>query len=496
MMTRPVTVLLVDDERPIRASLRRLLTPEGFTVLEAADGREAMVLVARSVGAPIPPGPATPAETEPAELPPIDIILSDVRMPTATGLDLLRFVRQTAPQIEIILLTAYGEIADAVSALKLGAFNFLEKPFEPDALLLEIKRAQLLVMDRLGSARGRAAASSPRLIGRHPTMVALESIISRVAATDATVLISGESGTGKGLVARAIHDRSTRAREPFVAVHCGSIPESLIEAELFGHAKGAFAGAVADRDGRFAQAEGGTIFLDEIGEMPPAMQAKLLRVLQDRAYEPVGATTPKRGDFRVLDLSKAVAAGTFRQDLFYRLNVVPIEVPPLRDRLSDLPVLCEAFLAVQNEGHGTPLLPPDDACMDILRRYAWPGNVRELESLIERVAVLKGGGPVTEDDLPVAIRQSGTVEIRQLAGSLASTGTRSMNLNQELNRLEVELIKTALQQSGGNRNRASQILGLNRTTLIEKIKRLGLQSFADEQSEGGPSSRPPRASGE
>jgi DNA-binding NtrC family response regulator len=498
----PVTILLVDDERPLRASLRRLLTPEGFQVLEAADGREAMVMVARSVGAPVPPGPLVTAETEPAEVPPIDIVISDLRMPEANGIEVLRYVRQVAPHIEMLLLTAFGEVTDAVTALRLGAFNFLEKPFEPEALLLEVKRAQLLAIERRGKPAKKAVGpKSYRLVGDAPVMKELNSIISRVAPSEATVLILGESGTGKELVARAIHDHSLRAKGPFVAVHCGAIPESLFESELFGHVKGSFTGAVGNRDGRFAQADGGTIFLDEIGEMPLAMQVKLLRVLQEKTFEPVGSSKARRGDFRVLaatnrDLSKAVAGGTFRQDLFYRLNVVPIEVPALRERASDIPALCASFVSIQNQQRATAMLPPDTACMELLRRYPWPGNVRELEHLIERIAVLKGEGAITENDLPAVIRETAAIGIQRASISSQPSAPRSvtMNLNGELNRLEVELIRTALEQSGGNKNRASQVLGLNRTTLIEKIKRLGLQAFADSLNDtptpGAPKTRP------
>jgi sigma-54 specific flagellar transcriptional regulator A len=233
-----------------------------------------------------------------------------------------------------------------------------------------------------------------------------------VGASDATVLITGESGTGKELVAQALHDVSPRARKPFVAVHCGAIPESLIESELFGHVKGAFTGAVTSREGRFAQAEGGTIFLDEIGEMPLAMQVKLLRVLQEKTYEPVGSTKGRKGDFRVLaatnrDLAKAVSDGLFRQDLFFRLNVVPIQIPPLRKRASDVPHLCAAFVAAQNKDRAMPLEPPDAACTQIMLRYGWPGNVRELEHIIERISVLRAdGGPITLADLPEMIRDA------------------------------------------------------------------------------------------
>jgi DNA-binding NtrC family response regulator len=487
----PVTVLIVDDERPLRASLRRLLAPEGFQILEAADGREAMVMVARSAGA-APPEEGASTGLVSTEVPPIDIIVSDLRMPEASGLELLRFVRQTAPQIEMLLLTAFGQVGDAVAALKLGAFNFLEKPFEPEALLLEVKRAQLLVLERRAKVPGKPLPREKLgIVGDSAPIRNLRNIVSRVGPSEATVLILGESGTGKELVAQAIHEASRRTGGPFVAVHCGAIPESLIESELFGHVKGAFTGAVATREGRFAQAEGGTIFLDEIGEMPLAMQVKLLRVLQERTYEAVGSSKPRRGDFRVIaatnrDLTKAVAAGTFRQDLFYRLNVVPVEVPALRERPGDLELLCEAFVEVQNRSRTSMLLPPDPACFEILRRYSWPGNVRELEHLIERIAVLKGEGAITESDLPAVIRETVAIGLPMAVSSAPRNAARSMNLNGELNRLEVELIRMALQQSGGNKNKASQILGLNRTTLIEKIKRLGLQGYADGVTEGTP----------
>ena len=481
----PMTILLVDDEWALRASLRRLLTPEGFHILEAADGKAAMELVARSVGKPLDAPSAAPA----AAVPPIDIIISDLRMPEANGLELLRFVRQHAPEIEVIVLTAFGEVADAVAALKLGAYNFLEKPFDPPAFLLEVKRAQLLAIGRRGGPATKAPSGEAiqRLVGDSPAMRELKALIQKVGASDATALILGESGTGKELVARAIHESSPRRDQPFVAVHCGAIPESLVESELFGHVKGAFTGAAGHRDGRFALAEGGTIFLDEIGETPLSVQVKLLRVLQEKTYEPVGGSKAKKGDFRVLaatnrDLTRAVAEGKFRQDLFYRLNVVPLELPTLRERPQDLSVLCDAFVAERNRSQQKRLLPPDAACLAAMRRYSWPGNVRELEHLIERISVLKDDGPITLADLPSVLREA-VAPSREPSGFEASE-PRTMNLNAELNRLEVELIRLALKQSGGNKNRASQILGLNRTTLIEKIKRLGLQPFAESLVQG------------
>ncbi len=478
---RPMTILLVDDEWALRASLRRLLAPEGFQILEAPDGRTAMALVARSIG--LPSGWAD----APQAVPPIDIIISDLRMPEASGLDLLRFVREHAPEIEVIVLTAYGEVADAVAALKLGAYNFLEKPFDPPAFLLEVKRAQLLAVEhRRGRlVRAPVGEAMARLVGDSIVMQELKTLIGRLAQSDATALILGDSGTGKELVARAIHERSPRRNRAFVPVHCGAIPESLFESELFGHVKGAFTGATATRAGHFEVAEGGTVFLDEIGETPPALQVKLLRVLQERTYQPVGASKAKKGDFRVLaathrDLSRAVREGKFREDLFYRLNVVPVLVPTLRERPEDLQLLCETFVAERNRDRETKLLPPGDECLEAMRRYSWPGNVRELEHLIERISVLKDSGPITVEDLPSVLRE--TVLPAALPGFGAEA--RSMNLNAELNRLEVELIRLALKQSHGNKNRASQILGLNRTTLVEKIKRLGLQPFADSLGPG------------
>ena len=493
---QPVSLLIVDDERALRLGLRRLLAPEGFQIFEASDGREAMAIVARSRGLPLPDGASVPPEID--SVPPLDIILTDLRMPNATGLDLLRYVREHSPETEVLLLTAFGEVSDAVTALKLGAANFIEKPFEPENIRLEVRRAQLLAIEKRRPAR-KEKASPPApagLVGDSPAMRELKTIISRVAQTQATVLILGESGTGKELVAQGIHSGSSRARGPFVAVHCGAIPESLIESELFGHVRGAFTGAVGAREGRFAQADGGTIFLDEIGEMPLAAQVKLLRVLQEHTYEPVGSTTPRKGDFRVLaathrDLEKAVAAGSFRQDLFYRLNVVPVTVPPLRDRVEDMGALCAQFVSRQNGQREGTLSPPTDDCLAILKQYPWPGNVRELEHLIERISVLKESGPIVEDDLPVMMRTH-AAQARPPAPQQAEASTptdegaspRSLNLNQELSRLESEMIRMALEQSGGNKNRAAQILGLNRTTLVEKIKRLGLRAYADELTGG------------
>jgi len=466
-------VLIVDDERALRVALDRFVRTLGLIPDTAASGSEAL-----------------------GKLDGCDLVVSDVRMPGMGGLELLAEARRRRPDLPVVLLTGHGSVPLAVEAMRAGAANFLTKPFDLDELE-QVIRATLEARQPSALPAGRTVAttSSDALTGASEAVRGLRDLCARIAGSDATVLLAGESGSGKEVVARAIHAQSRRARGPFVAVNCAAIPEALLESELFGHVKGAFTGATQTRPGRFAAAEGGTLLLDEIGELPLAMQVKLLRVLQERTYTPIGDGEARQADARVLaathrDLEAMVAAGTFREDLYYRLNVLPVVVPPLRERGHDVLLLARNFLAraAAAEGRRPMDLDPDvELC---LVRYAWPGNVRELEHAITRATVLARGDVLSLADLPPKVRAaySGAPAAPRAAGAPPAPSETipeepgpkgppvlpeaGMNLRSELERLERGFIAQALERTGGNRNRAAALLGLNRTTLVEKLKRL------------------------
>jgi DNA-binding NtrC family response regulator len=389
-------------------------------------------------------------------------------MSDGTGLDVLRLVRRLQPGCPVLLLTAFSTAATNAEALRLGAVTILDKPIGPKDLEAEL-RAAIAETAQLGP--GADAANEAGLIGRSPPLQALLEMIVRVAPTDSSVLVTGESGTGKELVAQAIHRLSRRAMKPLVVVNCAAIPETLLESELFGHVKGAFTGALQSREGRFKLANGGTLFLDEMGDLPLALQAKLLRVLQEHTIEPLGSSRTEPVDFRLIaatnrDLEQMVAAGTFRRDLFYRLNVVPLELPPLRERPGDVPLLVRHFLNKLSTGGRVRVAQP---AMDALSRYSWPGNVRELENLVERLVVLRGEGEIGVADLPEALRRPGAAPAP--AGGAVTLTPRGIDLYAVMEELEDRLISEALELTLGNKQRAAQLLGLNRTTLLEKLKR-------------------------
>ncbi|HWE25428.1 MAG TPA: sigma-54 dependent transcriptional regulator, partial [Myxococcales bacterium] len=393
------------------------------------------------------------------------------------GLTVLREVRRMLPGTPVLVMTAFGSVATSVEAMRLGAVTMLEKPVPVAQLEREVRDAIAAAREVEG---GLEAAGGAGLIGDSPAIRAVFDTLVRVAPSNSTVLIQGESGTGKELIAQAVHRLSRRALGPLVAVNCAAIPEQLLESELFGHTKGAFTGALQSRPGRFRMADGGTIFLDEIGEMPLALQGKLLRVLQERAVEPVGGSKPEPVDFRLIaatnkDLEGQVAQGAFRGDLFYRLHVVPLVVPPLRERRGDVPLLAAHFLARHNAEKERPLLF-STAAVEALERYAWPGNVRELENLVERLAVLRGEGEIGLADLPGPIRNAlsaGAVANGNGSHIPTALPPEGVDLYKVLADLEDRLIREALQRSGGNKNQAAKILGLNRTTLVEKLRKKG-----------------------
>nr|MBI3612538.1 sigma-54-dependent Fis family transcriptional regulator [Nitrospirota bacterium] len=458
-------IVIVDDESAVRETLRDFLVEEGYQVTAVADGQAAVQAVRDE---------------------PIKIMLTDLRLPGMDGLEVLEQVLQLNAQIACIVMTGYGTIEQAVKAMKAGAYDFITKPVQFDAVSMAIRKAlefqQLRQENLLLRKAVREKFRTKSMVGTSEAMRELHDFIDKVADSDSTVLIQGESGTGKELVARMLHYNSLRRDRPFVPVNCGAIPENLLESELFGHEKGAFTGAIATRMGRFELAHGGTLFLDEIGEMSQPLQVKLLRALQERAFERVGGSKTVRVDVRIIsatnqDLESAVQDRRFRQDLYYRLNVIPMMMPPLRDRRADVPLLIDHFLRQFNEAKGTTVCDMDGAAVALLSQYGWPGNIRELENLIERLIILKKTGTLTVADLPEKIRQvrpapSGA---RPVEGPVDFNGS-GVDLVKELEQYENRLILEALRQTNGVTSKAAQLLHLNRTTLVEKLKRKGLET--------------------
>ena len=447
-------ILVADDEESHRIMLRAVLQEEGYTVAEAADGPEAIRAV---------------------EQEPFDLILLDIRMPGMDGIEALVEIRKISPYVPVLMMTAYASVKTAVEALKSGAFEYLIKPLDIDELKILIEKAlehyhlreeNLALKERLGDR-----FDFSKMIGKSRKMVELFDLLAQVAPTDATVLILGESGTGKELVANALHHNSPRASQPFIKVSCAALPETLLESELFGHEKGAFTGAVARKEGRFWAAHRGSIFLDEVGEMSSATQTKLLRVLQEREFEPLGSTRTLKVDVRIVaatheNLEKEVREGRFREDLFYRLNVVPVSIPPLRERKEDLPSLAVHFLALYREKNQKEVKDISPKAMDLLVRYEWPGNIRELENCIERAVIVARGEMIIPADLPPQIQALSRGK-EENQGILFPSGL-------SLQDAERALILKTLEDTGGNRSRAADILGINRRTLQIKLKEYGI----------------------
>ncbi|HVZ75534.1 MAG TPA: sigma-54 dependent transcriptional regulator [Polyangia bacterium] len=447
-------ILLCDDEDTLLRSLGRILRAVGHEVV-ATDG----------------PGGLTRLRQEA-----FDLVLTDIRMPGVNGFELLNAARTLAPGTPVIAMSGSAEIPDAVKAMHGGARDFLIKPFDMQTL-------EEAVASVLKPVTPPAAATDPRawrqqhapwMLGDDPAMIPVLSLLSQVADTNCTVLITGQSGTGKELTARALHAGSARANKAFVAVNCAAIPTTLVESELFGHVKGAFTGATTSRVGRFGQADGGTIFLDEIGEMVPDVQAKLLRLIQDGELMPVGEETPTKVDVRILaatnrNLENEVAAGRFRADLFWRLNVIPIEMPSLAQRPTDITRLAEHFVTKANERHRRHVAGLEAHAISALRAYNWPGNIRELENTIERLVIVKGSGTIAFADLPPHIRVP--KEITPMSRAIPELPQDGTDLRAMLEAVEDRMIGEALERTGGNKNRAAELLGLNRTTLVEKLRR-------------------------
>ncbi len=454
-------ILIVDDEQSFRQLLSLVFGNEGHNIRTAMNGRQALGLLAEE---------------------PADVIISDVKMPDMDGIELLRAVRETQPEIGVVLMTAFASVDTAREAFKLGADDFITKPFDVEELKLIISKTlekQALIDENRAFKRAQRDRGSVRnIVGSSPKMDAIFQMIETVAEVQSTILITGESGTGKELVARAIHDLSPRAERPFISINCGAFTETLLESELFGYMKGSFTGATANRKGLFEAAHNGTIFLDEIGEMSPAMQVKLLRVLQERRVRPVGAHDELAIDTRVIaatnrDLKAMSEEGTFREDLFYRISVIPINLPPLRERRSDIPELVEHFIKkfCEQTGRSVTIAPKS---MDLLENYAWHGNVRELEHTIERAVALERGEEIRPERLPDHITNYNPERIRS-EFDLPADG---IDLVTHLDNLEKTYVMEALRKTSGNQTKAAELLKMPVRSLRHLLDKHDIRSIS------------------
>jgi DNA-binding NtrC family response regulator len=440
-----LTVLVVDDEPSNLSSLRKIFEREQMRVLTAEDAKTALDLVRRHR---------------------IQVALIDLMMPGTSGAELLRALKEVAPDTEAVLMTAYGTVETAVQAMRDGAYDFVEKPLKRMNIVKSVRKAaerQLLLAENRSLRRELRMLTHREIVGQSSALRRVLDISNQAAPSSATVLLLGESGTGKELIARHIHGRSARAAGPFVAVNCSAIPESILEGELFGHERGAFTGAVARRDGRFARAAGGSLFLDEIGELSPAVQVKLLRVLQEGEYEPLGGDTVK-ADVRIIaatnrNLQQEVEAGRFREDLYYRLNVIAITAPPLRSRRDDIPLLVDHFLGIYCAKNGRARLSVSSEALAKLLDYSWPGNVRELENVVERAAVLCSSDVLALTDLPEAVTRA----------SAAAPSSLVFEVGTPLAEVEQRMIRETLRRTEGDKSLAAQLLGISTRTIYRKL---------------------------
>jgi DNA-binding NtrC family response regulator len=446
------TVLVVDDEKNIQLTLSRALQMEGYAVETAGGGREALEKIAAL---------------------PVDVVVMDVRMPDLDGLAVLERARQTRPGVPVVIMSGHGSIETVRSAFKLGAFDYLEKPItEKEKLLVAVRNALRLRSLAEENAELRRESGPQEMIGGSPAMERLRELVRRTAPSEGRVLVTGENGTGKELVARALHDGSRRRDRPFVKLNCAAVPAELIESELFGHERGAFTGAVAARKGKFELADGGTLFLDEVGDMPPAMQAKVLRVLQENEFERVGGQATLRCDVRVIaatnrDLAEEVRGGRFREDLFYRLAVVPIPVPPLRERREDVPELAARFLGEACARNGRRAMSLSREGLAALQAHDWPGNVRELRNLVERIAILVDGPEISADDVASVLPGARRPRPERYRG-----GASFHELVEEAER---EILLGALAEHAENISETARALGLERSHLYKKMRALGIK---------------------
>ncbi len=449
------SLLIVDDDSGHLAMLATVLKDWGYAVDTAEDGARAVARIKDRAA---------------------DLVLMDVRMAEMDGIEALRQIKAYNPSIPVLIMTAYSSVASAVDALKTGAYDYLTKPLDTDVLRLTIERAldhtRLKVENVALRQRLPAEQGLPEIIGDSPAMRELTDLVRIVAPTEATVLICGESGTGKELIARAVHTLSPRTKGPMVTVNCAALTETLLESELFGHEKGAFTGAERLREGRFMAAHKGTIFLDEIGDVTPALQARLLRVIQEREIQRVGGDRPLHVDVRILaatnkDLRQEVEAGRFREDLFYRLNVVTLLAPPLRERVGDIPLLAQHFLTRFAERNRKRIKGFTPGAMDLLLRHAWPGNVRELENAVERAVILCAGEYAGERELPLTLRQQ---------EGIPEPPQTPVPSGRSLEEIERQAVLSTLAEAGGNKSQAARQLGITRATLHKKLKRYGLDT--------------------
>jgi DNA-binding NtrC family response regulator len=454
-------ILLIDDESHNREALTLLLTHAGYQVQSAASGEEALKILQET---------------------PFEVVITDLFLPGVSGIDILKRVKEDSPYTNVILITGNASAETAVEAMKEGAFDYITKPLNFEKLKILVAKAlekSRLVAENLYLRQQlRGKYKFDRIIGNSPAMQQVFSRMEKIVHTDSTILILGESGTGKELVAKAIHFNGPRREKPFIAINCGAIPADLLESELFGHARGSFTGAVADKPGKFEAANGGTIFLDEIGTMPMHLQMKLLRVLQEHEVERVGTSKKIKLNVRVISATNAniedeVKRGAFREDLYYRLNVIPILLPPLRERREDIALLARHFLLKSCKEMNRPLMSISAAAMQALEAYDWPGNVREMENVIERSVALTDGEIIERSDLPAGI---GGIDDESIPGLLCPRVTEDgVDMVRIIEAIERRLIGEALELSDGVKARAANLLGINRTTLVEKIKRHTLE---------------------
>ena len=444
-------ILVTDDDASLRRVLQVQLEQEGYEVAVAASGQQTLSIL---------------------QLQPFDLVITDLKMPGMSGLELLRHARLQYPQTIIIMLTAFGTVETAVEAMKAGAYDYLTKPVHPDEMSVVVRRAleHVRLVEQVCTLRIslNQKYGFENILGRSDVLLEVLDMAARAASSNATVLIRGETGTGKELLARAIHFNSSRSNNPLVTINCGAIPKDLLESELFGHRRGAFTGAVADKKGRIELADGGTLFLDEIGEMLPDLQVKLLRLIQNGEIEKIGSEVKAKVDVRVIaashrDLQAMIEDGTFREDLYYRLAVIPLVMPPLRERADDIPDLVQHFFRKSQERNKRPELAMPPALLPYFVRYRWPGNVRELENIVERIVVLARESHVTIEDLPQFLKQERT-GIDALEIDLPSQGI-------SLEAIEKELILRALHKCDWNQTRAARYLDLSRKTLIYRIEK-------------------------
>jgi len=459
---KPPRILVVDDERSMRELLAIVLRREGYEVLLAENGKSAIATLERE---------------------PVDILISDIKMPDLSGVEVLRAAKRIDQDILGIMITAFASTDTAVEAMRLGACDYLSKPFDVDLLRMKVRekiesrqlrQENVLLKRRLGLSHQFA-----NIIGRSEVMLDVFKMIETVARTNSTILLTGESGTGKGLVAQAVHFHSLRRDRPVVAVNCGALPEALLESELFGHMRGSFTGADTNKKGLIEVAERGTVFLDEIGEMSPVMQVKLLRVLQERKFRRVGGLDEMQADIRVIaatnqDLSKLVADGRFREDLFYRINVIGIHLPPLRDRREDIPLLAEHFLAKYNEQMGKAVGAVSHEAAEVLQRYDWPGNIRELENTIERAVALESTPTILLDSLPPTVL-GGAARPVAASGPDAGLPAAGFDLEAHVQQIERGYLAEALKRAGGVQVKAAELLGMSFRSFRYYVKKYNLR---------------------